>query len=516
MATTSPPGRVPSTSAVPWAPCAGYKAPFECGAISVPLDYARPAGTTISISLIRLPAANPDARIGSLLVNPGGPGGSGIALAYSEGETFPQAVLDRFDIVGFDPRGVGASAPVRCPSSFDPASNVYDACIDANVDMLPYLGTPDVARDMDRIRIAVGDERVTYLGFSYGTALGAVYADLFPERVRAMVLDGAVDPTAGTSNTGGGGTNFYAEQDFDGTIAVFEDLCDLSAACAAGPHTREVVQRVRSHIRDLPTGDFVGDPGPLSQEELDDLMVNSMYSAFDWQMLAVALADADNGNASTLSALYSWLLYGYPADPTAEADADFANLAIRCADFSRRGPGSGDCRRFPDTADSLPVITPVDTATPVLVVGTKNDPATPARYAPQMAAALGDAVAIEWEGAGHTATLTSTCITAIVATYLIDETVPADGTTCPFVTGTTTLQQAADTVFAGDDPEMSASALAVVLAANGDAQPIADCVAAALVHQATVRLVVHQLLGVESPDLVALRGMIDAGCRPGG
>ncbi len=506
-----------SLGTVAWAPCAAYEAPFECGSVQVPLDYTNLSGSTIDIALIRLPAADPSLRVGSLIVNPGGPGGSGISLAYNEGETFPQSVLDRFDIVGFDPRGVGASAAVTCPTSFDPERNSYDDCIDSNVGVLPYLGTPNVARDMDQIRAAVGDEQLSYLGFSYGTVLGAVYADLFPGRVRAMVLDGAVDPDAGLSNTAaGGGSDFYADQDFDGTISAFEDLCDVAAACAAGPHTRDLIERVRAEIRDLPTAGFAGGSGPLSPSDVDDILVNAMYSAFDWPILATALADADNGDASTLSALYSWLLHGYPADTSDEADAEFANIAIRCADFAHRGPGSSDCRRFPETADPLPVITAVDIATPILVVGTKDDPATPGRYAPRMATALGDAVAIEWEGAGHTATLTSACITDIVADYLVQQAVPAQGTTCPFVTGTTTMQQRADAVFAAADPDTSIVAVAAVLTAEGDSDTIAECVAGQLVTRASERLVVHELLGVDSPELVALRGAIEAGCRRGG
>lgn len=514
--TSAAAGDPTAVGAVAWTPCAAYPSPYECGVVEVPLDYAHAEGTMISIAVIRLRAADPSLRIGSLLLNPGGPGGSGISLVYDEGDTFPQRVLDRFDIVGFDPRGVGASAPVVCPAAFDPGRDSYDDCIDPNIDVLPFLGTTNVARDMDQIRAAVGDAQLTYLGFSYGTALGAVYADLFPDRVRAMVLDGAVDPAAGLSNTSAGGSDFYADQDFDATISVFEDLCDIAASCGAGPHTRELVDRIRAHIRDLPTAAFASGSGPLSKGDVYDVMVNAMYSVFDWPMLATALEDADNGDASTLAALYSWLLYGYPADTSSEADSEFANIAIRCADFAHRGAGSSDCRNFPTAADPLPAITPVDTATPILVVGTKSDPATPGRYAPQMAVALGDAVAIEWEGAGHTATLTSACITDIVAAYLVEQAVPADGTTCAFVAGTTTMQQWADAVFADADPAMSTGALVDVLVARGDSEPVAECVAAQLALRASERLIVHQLLGVDSPELLALRGTIEVGCRRGG
>ncbi|MCU1392815.1 MAG: hypothetical protein JWM34_1243 [Ilumatobacteraceae bacterium] len=513
---TTTPGSGPvSTGTIAWSACDDYDAPYQCGTISVPLDYDHTDGTQISLALIRLPAADPGQRIGSLLVNPGGPGGSGIDLAYNEGDDFPQSVLDHFDIVGFDPRGVGASAALTCPAASVPSSGSYDACIDPNIDVLPYLGTPNVARDMDSIRAAVGDAQLTYLGFSYGTALGAVYADLFPDRVRAMVLDGSVDPDAGISNTPEGGSDFYADQDFDGTIAVFEKLCDASTACAAGPDSHALLNRVRHDIRDLPTTEFPSG-GHLTRTDVDDLMVNAMYSAFDWPLLGIALKDADDGDASTLSALYSYLLYGFPADHMAEDDEDFSNIAIRCADFADRGPQSFECQHFPKSADSLPIIQPVDTPTPVLVVGTKDDPATPAHYAKAMAKSLGDAVAIEWEGAGHTATLTSQCITDIVADYLVDTTVPKDGTTCPFATGATTTAQEADAVFTHADPEDSADAVSDVLVGAGDPADVADCVAKRLVAQGDMRLVVHELLGVESPELTALRSLLEARCRGGG
>ena len=462
--------------------------------------------------MIRLPAAQPAERIGSLVLNPGGPGGSGVQLVMQEAESFPADVLDRFDIVGFDPRGVGDSAAVRCPLSFDPTSVSYGPCIDPNTAELPHLGTVNVARDVEMLRRAVGDAGLTYLGYSYGTAVGAVYADLFPGRVRAMVLDGAVDPHAGGSNNTEGGSDFYAEQDFESTIAAFEDLCNASTACPAGPHTQQLVDRVTAQISTLPVDSFPTD-GRLDSRDLDDLLVNAMYSASDWPLLAVALADADHGDASALSALYSWLLYGYPADTSTEADDTFANVAIRCADFARRGAGAFECADFPASDESLPVITAVDTPTPVLVVGTRDDPATPARYAPQMAAALGDAVAIEWEGAGHTATLTSECITGIVADYLVDRVVPADGTTCPFVVGAATVTERADAVFAEADPELTEPAVAAVLVAEGDAPATAACVAARLVKRGNQRLIVHQLIGVHSPELMLLRGMFEGACR---
>jgi len=417
-------------------------------------------------------------------------------------------------MVGFDPRGVGESNAVVCPSTFDPERDSYDDCIDANRAVLPFLGTANVARDMDRIRAALGEDTISYLGYSYGSALGGVYADMFPNRIRAMVLDGSVDPDAGLSNTSSGGSDFYADQDFDGTIATFEELCDASRLCPAGPSTEDLIRRVRKKIAGLPTDRFPGG-FRLTRSDLDDILTDAMYSAFVWPVLAVALDDADNGDASTLAALDNYLLYGYPPDVDAEYDLEFANVAIRCADFSNRGSDAFDCEHFPDSAADLPVITSIDAPAPILVVGTKGDPATPARYSPLMAEALGDAVAIEWEGAGHTATLSSQCITDIVAAYLVDVTVPVNGTTCTFVTGVTSLSETADAVFAGPDRGTTIRNISDLLVAQGADELFAACVATQLAVRADRRLLIDATLGIESPHLVRLRAIIERGC-PGG
>ncbi|HEY8173627.1 MAG TPA: alpha/beta fold hydrolase, partial [Dehalococcoidia bacterium] len=185
---------------------------LECATLDVPLDYADPAGKTIPLALARRPADDGSARIGSLLVNPGGPGASGVDLARQADLVFPQELLDRFDIVGFDPRGVGESDAVDCGDRFDDyfgldptpdddaerqalidgARTFVQRCEEHSADILPHVDTTSAARDMDVIRTALGEDKLTYFGFSYGTYLGATYADLFPDRVRAFALDGAV------------------------------------------------------------------------------------------------------------------------------------------------------------------------------------------------------------------------------------------------------------------------------------------------------------------------------------
>ncbi|HRE02688.1 MAG TPA: alpha/beta fold hydrolase, partial [Ilumatobacteraceae bacterium] len=336
-----------------------------------------------------------------------------------EADAFPQAILDRFDLVGFDPRGVGASSAVSCPVSFDITdADDVSRCIDRSHDLLAHLGTPNVARDLELIRVALGDPQLSYLGFSYGTALGAVYATMFPASVRALVLDGAIDPDAGIANEqAGAGYDFYVQQDFGTTLDVFFTLCDVSVLCPAGPDSESLLDDVYDEVRNLPVAYF-GDHEPLRRVDVEDVVYGAMYGIFTWPLLAHALSDAADGDASTIAALASYLRYGYPADMEAEPNFEFANLAIRCADFSNRGADAFECAPLPDSADDLPVITAVDTPNPILVIGTDDDPATPGRYAGQLADALGDAVDINWAGAGHTAFLTSACVTDLTTAYL--------------------------------------------------------------------------------------------------
>ncbi|MEO6124027.1 MAG: alpha/beta hydrolase [Ilumatobacteraceae bacterium] len=513
--TTSPTATgddLPAIDAVAWGPCDAAPDPWQCGSIMVPMDYLRPTGEQIAVALNRLPATDDSQRIGSLVLNPGGPGGSGLAIAFNEGDSFPDEIRARFDIVGFDPRGVGASTAVRCPDGFDVAvESDLQPCIDLTGELLAYLGTPNVARDLEMVRKALGDEQLTYLGFSYGTALGAVYADMFPDRVRAMVLDGAIDPDAGQSNVSGGGYDFYAQQDFEGTVDIFHTLCDATTECAAGPHSATLTERVYDTVRDTPAPYFAGGTD-LRRSDVEDVIYGSMYSASNWPVLAIALRDADDGDASTIAAMASWLQFGYPADMESEANFAIANIAIRCADFASRGSGSYECEQFPESAEPLPVISTIDASNPIVVVGTNGDPATPGRYADQLADALGDAVDIEWEGAGHTAFLSSICITDTVTAYIVDQVVPTDGETCAFVVGAATVAERADRIFEPIERGRAIDGITPLLAGQGVPAAQVDCVAAALVDNADERLIVHELLGVESPDLVTLRKRLIANC----
>ena len=237
-------------SSVTWRDCGGG---FQCARIRVPLDYDRPQSHHIELALIRLPATNPGARIGSMFINPGGPGGSGVQTVRSAGRLlYPPKVRARFDIVGFDPRGVGASTPVRCfatsveqqrffgdfpPIPVNPAefrrsvakaTELARRCEARAGWLLPHLSTADVARDLDVLRAAVGDRQLSFVGYSYGTHLGATYANLFPNRVRALVLDGAIDAPAYTS--GPLPSTTFVRQNSD--LGSWETLREFFRLCA--------------------------------------------------------------------------------------------------------------------------------------------------------------------------------------------------------------------------------------------------------------------------------------------
>jgi pimeloyl-ACP methyl ester carboxylesterase len=249
QAATSPVVRVPVLS---WSDCGGG---FQCATAAVPLDYDRPQDGTISLALIRLPATDQAHRIGSLFMNPGGPGGSGVAAIHLAGKTFPAAIRARFDIIGFDPRGVGESTPVCCFDSmaaqqafldkvpdfpmgaqeqraYRQAFRQFDQqCAQLSARILPHVSTANVARDMDLLRQAVGDAKLSYLGLSYGTYLGETYANLFPTRFRALYLDSVLDPIAYATGRDDQadhltallrvGSNVGASQ----TLHAFLDLC---------------------------------------------------------------------------------------------------------------------------------------------------------------------------------------------------------------------------------------------------------------------------------------------------
>jgi pimeloyl-ACP methyl ester carboxylesterase len=442
----------------------------ECADLTVPLDYEDPAGTTIEVALIRLPAREPDRRVGSLLVNPGGPGASGVDFVRNSAFAFPDELRDRFDLVGFDPRGTGETVPVSCVESLDdvlaldyspdsPGERVAleagvreltDACAAGNADVLPHISSQDTVRDMDRIRQAVGDAKLTYVGFSYGTYLGALYANFFPDKVRALVLDGAVDPELSSVET-----NLQQAAGFERSLSAFLDRCSEDEDCAfhngGEPHRAfdELVVAVDGNP--LPAADG----RRLGPNELDLGVAQALYAGeLGWGELADALGAAADGDGTELLALsdqytrrrddgtYGGLLESFWAigcidGPSIGPPGDFPALE---EEFQQAAPRFGVtflysglvCSYWPvePAPDPGPLTAPG--ADPILVVGTTGDPATPLQWAESLAGALDSGVLVAAEGEQHTSVFFAgnSCVDRIALRYLIALEVPDDGTRC--------------------------------------------------------------------------------------
>ncbi|MGB0113153.1 MAG: alpha/beta hydrolase [Ilumatobacteraceae bacterium] len=465
-----PTGPTPDVGTVDWASCDGPVGPlvtFECGTITVPADYADPDGAMLDIALVRAPTADPDERIGSLVFNPGGPGGSGIEFLQSAALIVPAELSRRFDLVSFDPRGVGASTAIDCDVDFDdgvdllePGDDVaWDLMVEEALDtsarcdddfelLASVVGTNNAARDLDEIRAALGDEQLSYVGFSYGTRLGATYAELFPDRVRALVLDGAVKPT--TDAVALEGEQVAA---FDVAFEAFADACDRDDDCAlhdVGP-AAEVFDGLVDELGTagtLPTDD--GDR-VMTGGELQLAVLASMYSVQLWPILASALAQAEQFDDGSLLQSLADSYLGRQPDGTYD-DSQAAGSAINCADDPARVTidevradadlvadqttwfpdlvrADTGCLGLPWPADPLRV-GPAVGAPPILVIGNTRDPATPYQWAVELTDVLDSAVLFTVEADGHTAFLTIACVESTVVAYLIDLEVPEAGAWC--------------------------------------------------------------------------------------
>jgi pimeloyl-ACP methyl ester carboxylesterase len=455
-----------------WSGCGGG---FQCARLSVPLDYAKPDGEQIKIGVTRLAATGK--RIGSILVNPGGPGASGIDFAKTATSILSAGVRARFDVVGFDPRGVGSSAPVSCltapqldhyiglDATPDSPAEVKDleqgargfaeGCEAKSARLLPHIGTADAARDMDVLRAALGDAGLTYLGKSYGTYLGAVYANLFPKKVRALVLDGALDPSLSPFQT-----NEAQGRGFEVAFKAFVQDCFKDAAC---PFTSRKTDEALKEFTDLlrrtdrqPLRSTLGDGRQVDESWTLLGVATPLYDRQSWPALRQALGQAFKGDGTTLLRIADLLVDRRP-DGTYSNQTE-ANTAINCVDHSYPTAVSSYAKAADKAATEAPhfgayimwgslpcAFWPVKTTTPnkplhaagappIVVVGTERDPATPYEWAQALSSELKSGVLISYDGDGHTAYDTgSTCVDRLVDRYLISLNPPADGTRCPKV-----------------------------------------------------------------------------------
>ena len=440
---------------------------YHCADVEVPKDWAKPDGEKIKISLLRARIGSQKDRIGSLLVNPGGPGGSGVETAVYLTASLPVDVARRFDIVGFDPRGVGRSEPVKCISDadldasfgYDPdpqSQQAFDGIvsltdkIDAGCkakygDGLKDYGTVQAAKDMDAIRAAVGDEKLTYLGWSYGTLLGATYAQLFPTKIRAMVLDGAVDPTLSSVAA----TESQAKG-FERAYANFADWCkNHTSRCPIAPDPQAKINEAINNARTHPTQ---AHGRQATSGWVFYALVSSLYSQDRWPDLAGAMDDVLGGDPSGVFRLAD--AYAERSPNGTYTNLFDANSVVNCTDDGHP-PAKDQVRQLQqEWRDKYPTFgaplamgaltcslwqgphDPVPTgkangAPPIVVVGTKGDPATPYEQTQALAGMLGVGHVLTWEGEGHTAYPETPCISAAVNAYLIDLQVPAEGKTCP-------------------------------------------------------------------------------------
>ena len=442
-----------------WEECGGQ----ECATLVVPMDHASPNGPTVEVALARIRAAV-EPRIGMLVLNPGGPGGSGIEMLEWMGHWLADpAFLGRFDLVGFDPRGVGRSTLVRCMDDFDDEIAVLEPgdgldvvmadaeervadCLERSGDLVHHVGTNAVARDIDMIRRAMGEEQISYLGYSYGTRLGAVYAALFGDRVRAMVLDGPVDPTERVSRPS------RAQADgFEASWAAFAEACDAEPACplntVGGPEQAFAAAVAVVSAAPVPAGER-----RLTNGEFYLGVGAALYSPLSWSMLGEGLEEIVAEGTGTVLQDLGDVLVGRRDDGSYDGSMD-ARFLVDCADDPERPPpgevfdattaiadtlahfgpayaGSVGCYPLPAAVDPLH-IGPVELAVPALVVYLEGDPATPPAWAEALADVLGDAVVVSSDAEGHGAYMANSwCLTGPVTDYLVELVVPVDGWSC--------------------------------------------------------------------------------------
>lgn len=450
-----------------WRRCHGE---FQCARLTVPIDYARPSGATILVAVVRLRATGD--RLGSLLINPGGPGGSGVDYALSGSGVVSGSVLARYDLVGFDPRGVARSAPISCvtdrqldtlvalegsPDDATEEQQVADTwkilgrgCVDRRPLLTAHMGTRDVARDLDVLRAALGDRRLTYLGKSYGTYLGVTYAEMFPRRVGRLVLDGQLDPAASSEEIAAGQAIGF-QRAFRAYLA---DCLRRSSCPLRGPADRAQKQ-VAALLDRADAQPLRGEPGrPVTQALAVTGIAAALYDEGSWTLLNRALAQALRGDGSTLLALADYYNDRGP-DGRYRTNAIEALYAVSCldrpetkdlaafraaaAEVAPKSPvfgayvawGSVACASWPVPAQGEPHVVRAAGSRPILVVGTTRDPATPYAWSVAVARSLEAGRLLTYVGDGHTAyNRGSGCIDEAVDRYLLSGRLPPEGTRC--------------------------------------------------------------------------------------
>ncbi|NGO79452.1 alpha/beta hydrolase [Streptomyces sp. YC504] len=482
---------------IKWGACKGLAhAPkgLECGTVKVPLDYADPGKETLKLAMARFKASAKKPR-GSVVLNFGGPGGPGVP-ALAGGEKVFGELTNAYDVVSFDPRGVGRSAPVTCGDgsdmpeleppgeggdeavlALDMLKAQYEVCRKHSGPVLAHMGTVDVSRDLDVIRAALGDKKLNYLGFSYGTRLGAVYTAQFPKKVGRMVLDGVdtlTEPLAEQALVGAKGQQTALDN--------FVTWCAGNTGCALGPNSREAKENIVKLVKQLDSDPVQSVFGQFTGEDLVAAMGHALYQRDLWPYLSQGLLSLlTDGDPRTLLRISGALVlpapdgvppvqrrdigpYGRDIGPY-EEDVPFDNstaalIAVNCADdpdrltaadlkdeesikqlerdFTRASPVFGPARLYevllcagrPKGTDYIREIEDVDSPK-FLMVGTRGDPATPYQWTTETARRLGDsAVVLDNKGEGHTGYASSKCVKGKVNAFLLYGSLPSDGSSC--------------------------------------------------------------------------------------
>jgi len=460
-----------SSAAFGWKPYKGSKTgpgEVEVGSITVPIDYNDPAKGTFTLPIARHRANDPAKRVGSLLVDPGGPGFGASILAIQADQIYSQTLLDSFDIVGWDLRGTGSSKPaIDCVDDYDRyyastditpdtpeqrqqiidlSKEFEQACIDKNSTILEYVGTNNVARDMNEIRKGLGEAKITYFGWSYGSELGGAWATLFPSTVRAAVLDGAADPTADFVTTG-----LEQSKGVEASLDNFLSQCSAETACKFhnDGNAEGAYDALMQQLDDQPIDSVKGRPKVNLGVAITGV-AEAMYSDQLWPELEQALADAQAGKGKGLLDLYDSYLQRQPDgsyDNSLEAFQVIScmdnpvRLTVEeedslAAEFSKAAPriapnttGTYFCTFLPPSIDPRVTITGKG-AGPILVVGTTGDGITPLASSQKMADALEGGVLLTVVGNQHTGYGVNKCSFDTIDAYLVSLTVPAAGTRC--------------------------------------------------------------------------------------
>jgi pimeloyl-ACP methyl ester carboxylesterase len=456
------------SQSVEWSSCEDG---FHCGKVQVPKDYANPAAGDITLSVIKLPSTGN--KLGSILVNPGGPGGSGVDFVKDAGNThFTEKLRANYDVVGFDPRGVGRSAPVTCMTDAERDAarekvfrkntdeglaaalafnkSFAEQCAQQTGDVLGHIDTVSAAKDLDVLRAVSNDAKLNYLGFSYGTFLGSTYASLFPDNVGRVVLDGAVDPAISNEELTAG-----QAVAFEKALHTYVASCQQQQQCPLSGSVDNGVQEIRELITAVDQNPQTAKDGRLvTANDFVNGLILPLYNDQSWPALTQALDSAFSGDVSQMMRLAD---LGADREPngTYSSNSAFAFQAINCLDYPmvtdtaamraeevrlmQESPtfgaffayGGVTCKDWPYPSTRNPAPVEYNGSAPIVVVGTTGDPATPLQWSQSLRKQLENASLVTWEGEGHTAYgRANSCVSTAVDDYFVDGKLPQDGLKC--------------------------------------------------------------------------------------